>query len=64
MSDRQKRYRGRTDRELIIDWLKADLKYYQNHIGEVTENGVLIDEKLIETESKNLSKVLMEKQNS
>jgi hypothetical protein len=49
MSDRQKRYRGRTDRELIIDWLKADLKYYQNHIGEVTENGVLIDEKLIET---------------
>jgi len=49
MSDRQKRYKGRTDRELIIDWLKADLKYYQNHIGEVTENGVLIDEKLIET---------------
>jgi hypothetical protein len=49
MSDRQKRYRGRTDRELIIDWLKADLKYYQNHIGEVTDNGVLIDEKLIET---------------
>jgi hypothetical protein len=49
MSDRQKRYRGRTDRELIIDWLKADLKYYQNHIGEVTDNGVLIDEKLIKT---------------
>lgn len=49
MSTRQKQYRGRSDRELIIDWLKADLKYYQNHIGEVTENGVLIDEKLIET---------------
>ena len=49
MSDRQKRYRGRTDRELIIDWLKADLKYYQNHIGEITDDGVLIDEKLIET---------------
>ena len=49
MSTRQKQYRGRSDRELIIDWLKADLKYYQNHIGEVTENGVLIDQKLIET---------------
>ena len=49
MSTRQKQYRGRSDRELIIDWLKADLKYYQNHIGEDTENGVLIDEKLIET---------------
>ena len=49
MSTRQKQYRGRSDRELIIDWLKADLKYYQNHIGEVTENGLLIYEKLIET---------------
>ena len=49
MSTRQRKYRGRTDRELIIDWLKADLKYYQNHIGEISENGVLIDENLIET---------------
>ena len=49
MSTRQKQYRGRSDRELIIDWLKADLKYYQNHIGEISENGVLIDENLIET---------------
>ena len=49
MSTRQRKYRGRTDRELIIDWLKADLKYYQNHIGEISENGVLIDDKLIQT---------------
>jgi hypothetical protein len=42
-------FRGRTDREQVIDWLKADLRYYQNNIGEITEYGTLIDEKLIET---------------
>lgn len=42
-------FRGRTDREQVIDWLKADLRYYQNNIGEITEFGTLIDEKLIET---------------
>ena len=41
--------RGRTDREQAIDWLKADLRYYQNNIGEITEYGTLIDEKLINT---------------
>jgi len=43
------RFRGRTDREQVIDWLKADLRYYQNNIGEITEYGTLIDEKLINT---------------
>ena len=42
-------FRGSTDREQVIDWLKADLRYYQNNIGEITEYGTLIDEKLIET---------------
>ena len=42
-------FRGRTDREQVIDWLKADLRYYQNNIGEITEYGTLIDEKLINT---------------
>tara|TARA_Y100001973_G_C5178436_1_gene323457 strand:+ start:223 stop:348 length:126 start_codon:yes stop_codon:yes gene_type:complete len=27
--------------------LKADLRYYQNNIGETTEFGTIIDEKLI-----------------
>jgi hypothetical protein len=43
------KFRGRTDREQAIDWLKADLRYYQNNIGEITEYGTLIDEKLINT---------------
>ena len=42
-------FRGRTDREQVIDWLKADLRYYQNNIGEITEYGTLIEEKIIET---------------
>jgi len=42
-----RRARGRTDKEQVVDWLKSDLKYYKNHIGEVTEYGTPIDEKLI-----------------
>ena len=43
----REQFRGRSDREHVIDWLKADLRYYQNNIGETTEFGTLIDEKLI-----------------
>ena len=43
----REQFRGRSDREQVIDWLKADLSYYQNNIGETTEFGTLIDEKLI-----------------
>ena len=45
----REQFRGRSDREQVIDWLKADLRYYQNNIGETTEFGTLIDEKLIKT---------------
>lgn len=45
----KQQFRGRSDREQVIDWLKADLRYYQNNIGETTEFGTLIDEKLIKT---------------
>ena len=43
----REQFRGRSDREQVIDWLKADLRYYQNNIGETTEFGTIIDEKLI-----------------
>ena len=42
-------FRGRTDREQVIDWRTADFRNYQNNIVEITEFGTLIDEKLIET---------------
>ena len=47
MPGSREQFRGRSDREQVIDWLKADLRYYQNNIGETTEFGTLIDEKLI-----------------
>ena len=43
----REQFRGRSDREQVIDWLKADLRYYQNNIGETTEFGTIIDERLI-----------------
>ena len=39
---------GTTDRRRIIDWLKSDLKYYENNIGETTEFKTVIDQKLID----------------
>ena len=39
---------GTTDRRRVIDWLKSDLKYYKNNIGETTEFKTVIDQKLID----------------
>ena len=40
-------YRGRTDRQRIIDWLKEDLGYYKLNVGETTEFDTVITYKLI-----------------
>ena len=40
-------YRGQTDRQQIIEWLKDDLEYYLEHKGELTEFDSVIDDKLI-----------------
>ena len=39
---------GTTDRRRVIDWLKSDLEYYKNNIGETTEFKTTIDQKLID----------------
>ena len=39
---------GTTDRRRVIDWLKSDLEYYKNNIGETTEFKTVIDQKLID----------------
>ena len=61
-----KRARGRTDREQVIDWLKADLQYYKNNIGEVKEHGktikgnmsrTTIDQALIDTVEERIKKL-------
>ena len=39
---------GTTDRRRIINWLKSDLEYYKNNIGETTEFKTVIDQQLID----------------
>ena len=39
---------GTTDRRRVIDWLKSDLEYYKNNIGETTEFKTVIDQQLID----------------
>jgi len=39
---------GTTDRRRVIDWLKSDLEYYKNNIGETTEFKTVIDQKLVD----------------
>ena len=41
-------YKGRTDRQRIIDWLSDDLNYYIMNKGETTEFGNIINDKLID----------------
>ena len=40
-------YAGKSDRELVIEWLKDDLAYYKRNLGNISENNVLITEDLI-----------------
>ena len=42
-------YTGRTDRQLVIEWLNRDLAYYKENIGKITEFDTLITEDLIDT---------------
>ena len=39
---------GRKDRELIISWLKLDLKFYKGNVDGITEFGTPITQKLID----------------
>ena len=50
-------YRGKTDRQRIIDWLKDDLAYYKENIGETTKFNTLIDEKLIKAVENRIEKL-------
>ena len=37
-----------TDRRRVINWLKADLEYYKNNLGEITEFDTVINQKLVD----------------
>ena len=48
---------GTTDRRRIINWLKSDLEYYKNNIGETTEFKTVIDQKLIDGVQKRIAQL-------
>ena len=48
---------GTTDRRRVIDWLKSDLEYYKDNIGEETEFKTVIDQKLIDGVEKRISQL-------
>ena len=48
---------GTTDRRRVIDWLKSDLEYYKNNIGETTEFKTVIDQKLIDGVQKRIAQL-------
>lgn len=56
-------YKGKTDEQRIIKWLKADLEYYYEHQGEETEFGSIINDKLINA-VENRIKELEKKENA
>mgnify|MGYP003681286427 FL=1 len=48
---------GTTDRRRVINWLKDDLVYYKNNIGEETEFGTVINQKLIDGVQERISQL-------
>jgi len=41
--------KGKTDRGLVIEWLKEDLEFYKHNVGSFTDYNTLITEELIDT---------------
>jgi hypothetical protein len=41
-------YKGRNDRQRVIDWLRQDLSYYRQNVGEITEFNTVITQELID----------------
>ena len=54
----QSKNRGRTDRELVIEWLKSDLKYYKKNIGGVTEFETPITQELIDAVQNRITQLI------
>lgn len=46
-----------TDRRRVINWLKSDLEYYKDNIGETTEFNTVITQKLIDGVQKRIVKL-------
>ena len=42
-------FKGKSDRQRIIEWYKSDLEQYRGMIGEYTEYNTLVTDDFIET---------------
>ena len=47
LAGKKGQYKGRTDRQRIIDWYKSDLEEYRGMIGKYTEYNTLVTEELV-----------------
>jgi hypothetical protein len=46
-----------TDRRRVIEWLKSDLEYYRNNIGETTEFDTVITQELVDGVQRRLNQL-------
>ena len=44
----EEKYKGRTDRQRVIEWLRQDLSYYRQNIGDTTEFNTVITQELVD----------------
>jgi hypothetical protein len=47
MAGKISEFKGETDRQRIIRWLKDDVKTYRSMVGEVTEFNTVVTEEMI-----------------
>ena len=64
MGDKANEFRGETDRQLVIRWLKENVKTYKTMIGEVTEYKTLVTEDMISTIQQRINELEVQESNS
>ena len=64
MGDKVDRFRGETDRQRVIRWLKENVEKYKVMIGEETEYKTLVTEKMVCTIQQRINELELEEFNS
>lgn len=64
MGDKVDRFRGETDRQRVIRWLKENVEKYKVMIGEETEYKTLVTEKMVCTIQQRINELELKETNS
>ena len=64
MGDKVSRFRGETDRQRVIRWLKENVERYKVMIGEETEYKTLVTEKMVCTIQQRINELELKEFNS